>query len=100
MAFFLSITPPELKHSRRKRSRRYKQRTESFMQSEHPTLHFAFFGTPEFATIALDELEQGGYIPAIVDAATPEATGHVTVNVPPVTSLGVSLPAIPVLTPH
>jgi methionyl-tRNA formyltransferase len=68
------------------------------MQKNNPT--FAFFGTPEFAVIILDELKRAGILPALVVAAPDKPKGrHLVLTSPPVKVWALTN-AIPVVQPE
>lgn len=60
---------------------------------------FAFFGTPEFAAIILDELEQKGLIPCVVVTAPDAPKGRKLVLTPSEVKVWAANRSIPVLTP-
>lgn len=60
---------------------------------------FAFFGTPEFATIILDELERAGFVPAVVVTAPDAPKGRKLVIAPSEVKVWATARNIPVLEP-
>jgi len=60
---------------------------------------FAFFGTPEFATIILDELEMRGFTPDVVVTAPDAPKGRKLLVTPSAVSLWATSRNIPILTP-
>lgn len=60
---------------------------------------FAFFGTPEFATIILDELEMRGFIPAVVVSAPDAPKGRKLLMSPSEVRTWGHARNIPILTP-
>jgi methionyl-tRNA formyltransferase len=46
-------------------------------------LHFVYFGTPEFSTIILDELQSAGYLPSLIITAPNRPVGRDYVMTPP-----------------
>ena len=52
------------------------------MANDAQHLRIAFFGTPEFATIILDELEAAGFLPALVVTAPDRPKGRNLVVTP------------------
>ncbi len=69
------------------------------MTSPNTNPRFAFFGTPEFATIILDELELKGYVPAVVVTAPDAQKGRKLILTPSAVSVWAKARSIPVLTP-
>ena len=63
-------------------------------------LRFAFFGTPEFAVIVLDELEATGYLPSLVVTAPDRPRGRKLVVTPSEVKVWASTHNIPCLTPE
>ncbi len=63
------------------------------------SVKFAFFGTPEFATIVLDELELKGYIPRVIVTAPDAPKGRKLVITPSEVRVWAEKRSIPVLTP-
>ncbi len=61
--------------------------------------HFAFFGTPEFAAIILDELEQKGFIPTLVVTAPDKPKGRKLIVTPSEVKVWATARNIPALTP-
>ncbi|OGZ06433.1 MAG: hypothetical protein A3C93_01735 [Candidatus Lloydbacteria bacterium RIFCSPHIGHO2_02_FULL_54_17] len=61
---------------------------------------FTFFGTPNFAKIVLDELEQRGYVPALVITAPDRPKGRKLVVTPSEVRVWAESRNIPVLTPE
>lgn len=61
---------------------------------------FAFFGTPEFATIILDELEKAGFLPALVITGPDKAKGRKLVITPSEVKEWACTRSIPLLTPE
>ncbi len=64
---------------------------------KHP--HFAFFGTPLFATIVLDVLELRGYLPSVVITAPDAPKGRKLLITPSEVKVWANARNIPVLTP-
>jgi methionyl-tRNA formyltransferase len=62
-------------------------------------LKFAFFGTPEFAAITLDELEQKGFIPKLIITTPDKPKGRKLVLTPSEVKVWAEVRGIPVLTP-
>lgn len=60
---------------------------------------FAFFGTPKFATIILDELEMRGYSPAVVVTAPDTPKGRKLIITPSEISIWATSRNIPILKP-
>ena len=60
---------------------------------------FAFFGTPEFASIILDELELKGFLPAVVVTAPDAPKGRKLIMSPSEVKVWAEKRNIPVLTP-
>lgn len=60
---------------------------------------FAFFGTPEFAAIILDELEQKGFIPSVVVTAPDKPKGRKLLLTPSEVKVWACARDIPVFTP-
>lgn len=60
---------------------------------------FAFFGTPEFATIILSELEMRGYLPAVVVTAPDAPKGRKLIVAPSEVSVWATSRNIPTLKP-
>ena len=60
---------------------------------------FAFFGTPEFAAIILDELELAGFVPAVVVTAPDAPKGRKLAMTPSEVRVWAEKRNIPVLTP-
>lgn len=65
--------------------------------TSHP--RFAFFGTPEFAAIILDELAMKGFVPAVVVTAPDAPKGRKLVLTPSEVKVWAAARNIPVLTP-
>ncbi len=63
------------------------------------SLKFAFFGTPEFATIVLDELSQKGFSPAVVITAPDAPKGRKLVMTESEVSIWAKMRNIPTLKP-
>ncbi len=63
-------------------------------------LRFAYFGTPEFASIILDELEAKGFIPTVVVTAPDKPKGRKLMLTPSEVKVWATLRNIPVLTPE
>lgn len=61
---------------------------------------FAFFGTPEFAAIILDELERAGFLPALIVTAPDKPKGRKLVVLPSEVKEWACAHNIPVLTPE
>ena len=70
------------------------------MASSPTKPRFVFFGTPHFAEIVLDELEQAGYIPALVITAPDKPRGRKLVVTPSEVKVWAEKRNIPVLTPE
>lgn len=70
------------------------------MKNEHGSSRFAFFGTPRFAEIILDELEQAGYVPTVVVTAPDKPKGRKLLLAPSEVKLWAQKRGIPVLTPE
>jgi len=64
------------------------------------TPRFAFFGTPEFATIVLDELESHGFTPAVIVTAPDAPKGRKLLLTPSEVRVWAEKRNIPVLTPN
>lgn len=62
-------------------------------------LRFVFFGTPEFSTIILDELERAGYLPALIVSAPDKPRGRGLIMTPSEVSAWGIAHNIPVITP-
>ena len=63
-------------------------------------LRFAFFGTPRFAEIILNELEQKGFIPALVVTAPDKPKGRKLLLTPSEVNIWAKKRHIPVLMPE
>ena len=63
-------------------------------------LRFAFFGTPRFAEIILNELEQKGFIPALVVTAPDKPKGRKLLLTPSEVKIWAKKRHIPVLMPE
>ena len=61
---------------------------------------FAYFGTPLFATIILDELEKSGYVPAVIISAPDKPKGRKLLITPSEVKVWGESRNIPVLTPE
>lgn len=70
------------------------------MTISNQRLRFAFFGTPEFAVIILDELEKAGFIPALVVTAPDKPKGRKLIVTPSEVKEWASKRNIAVLTPE
>ena len=46
-------------------------------------INFVYFGTPEFSTIVLDELEKAGYLPSLIITAPDRPVGRKYIMTPP-----------------
>ena len=69
------------------------------MTTSAKTLRFAYFGTPEFAAIILDELLQKGISPALIITAPDKPKGRKLLLAPSQVKLWANAHDIPVLTP-
>lgn len=69
------------------------------MESDISRLRFAYFGTPLFATIILDELEKEGYLPVVVVTAPDKPKGRKLVITPSEVKVWAEARNIPTLTP-
>jgi methionyl-tRNA formyltransferase len=69
------------------------------MANDTQQLHYAFFGTPEFAVIVLDELEAAGYSPALIVTAPDKPQGRKLVVTPSPVKAWAMERRVPVLTP-
>ncbi len=63
-------------------------------------LRFAYFGTPEFAAIILDELEAQGMLPSLIVTAPDKPKGRKLILTPSEVKVWATLRNIPVLTPE
>ena len=70
------------------------------MANDAQHLRIAFFGTPEFATIILDELEAAGFLPALVVTAPDKPKGRNLVVTPSPAKVWATAHGVPVLTPE
>jgi len=64
------------------------------------TPRFAFFGTPRFAQIVLDELGQKGFVPTLVITAPDKPKGRKLIVTPSEVKMWAQKRSIPVLTPE
>jgi methionyl-tRNA formyltransferase len=62
-------------------------------------LNFAFFGTPEFSTIILDELESAGYVPHLIICSEDKPVGRKLIITPPPTKIWAEKRNIKVIQP-
>jgi methionyl-tRNA formyltransferase len=62
-------------------------------------INWAFFGTPEFATIILDELETAGYTPSLVITGEDKPVGRKLIITPPPVKVWAEKRNIPVFQP-
>jgi len=62
-------------------------------------IKFAFFGTPKFAKIVLDELEKSGFIPSIIITTPDKPQGRKMILTPPPVKIWAEERNIPVLQP-
>ena len=62
-------------------------------------LNFAFFGTPEFSTIILDELEAAGYVPSLIVCSEDKPVGRKLIITPPHTKVWAEKRGIKVIQP-
>ena len=69
------------------------------MENDTSRIRFAYFGTPLFATIILDELEKEGYLPAVVITAPDKPKGRKLIVTPSEVRVWAEARNIPVLTP-
>ncbi len=70
------------------------------MKKASPQPRFAYFGTPLFATIILDELEKKGLLPAVVITAPDKPKGRKLIIAPSAAKAWAESRHIPVLTPE
>ncbi|MDO8520492.1 MAG: methionyl-tRNA formyltransferase [bacterium] len=63
-------------------------------------LRFAFFGTPRFAEIVLDELEQKGFVPTLIVTAPDKPKGRKLIVTPSEVKVWAQKRGIPVFTPE
>lgn len=61
---------------------------------------FAFFGTPELATVFLDDLSAGGLVPSLVVTASDKPQGRGMALTPPAVKVWAQVRSIPVLQPE
>ncbi|MFA5934164.1 MAG: methionyl-tRNA formyltransferase [Candidatus Paceibacterota bacterium] len=70
------------------------------MSSNHTHPKIAFFGTPDFAVIILDELKNLGFIPSIVITAPDKPKGRHLLMTPPPVKIWAKKNNVPVLQPE
>lgn len=70
------------------------------MESSGTFPRFAYFGTPLFATIVLDELEKSGHLPAVIITAPDRPKGRKLIVTPSDVKIWGESKHIPVLTPE
>ncbi len=70
------------------------------MQVNNPPPRFAYFGTPEFASIILDELEAKGFIPTVVVTAPDKPKGRKLILTQSEVKVWTTARNIPVLSPE
>jgi methionyl-tRNA formyltransferase len=70
------------------------------MNIENSSIKFAFFGTPQFAAVVLDELEKAGLVPSLVVTALDKPRGRKLVVTPPEVKIWAQKRNIPVLQPE
>lgn len=70
------------------------------MANDTRNLRYAFFGTPEFAEIVLQELEAAGYLPTLVVTAPDKPKGRKLIVTPSPVKVWATAHSIPVLTPE
>lgn len=70
------------------------------MKSSPVHVRFAFFGTPMFATIILDELEKKGYLPLVIITSPDKPKGRNLLVTPSEANVWAESRCIPVLTPE
>ena len=67
---------------------------------DHSSLKIAYFGTPEFSVIVLDELKKAGIIPTIIITGTDKPVGRKYVMTPPPVKVWAQEEGIEYLQPH
>lgn len=71
------------------------------MEKNQPNIpRFAFFGTPDIAVTALEEMESFGYLPALVVCNPDALVGRKQLLTPPPAKVWAEARSIPVFQPH